>query len=344
MEKVALLIVVGLALSVQINAQKSSEPDSLYQEIIQKYKLEFKKIDHDNRSLTDSVGALRALELEELYNKYPQKNAAKKGLVLAFRAWLNVDSVAVMGKYVNQISFNDEIWHELMTWYSYGLNNSRTDPFKYFGWLEEILETESVTNSNSLTFLYSELGKFEMRINENRSKAIEYFENIIDLNADSVEVEMAKRDLYDLRSLQIGQKAPQFSVTDLEGNLVELKDYQGKYVLIEFWATWCGPCIPEIPYLKKAYENFGDREDFKMIGISLDTDRVKLKEFLEENEIKWTQILDEGGTGKWSGKLGTLFAVGNGIPKTFLIDKVGNIIATELRKEKLNEILSQHLE
>lgn len=344
MEKVALLIVVGLALSVQINAQKSSEPDSLYQEIIQKYKLEFEKIDHDNRSLTDSVGALRALELEELYNTYPDSQSGKKGLVVAFKAWLNVDSLDIMGGYINNISPNSDLWGDLIPWYNFALMNSGAKPDKFYNYLKSILETESVKNPNNLSYIFSELGSLEMIINSDTLETRKYFEKVIEINTDSFEVEAAKRDLYDLNKLQIGNQLPSFRVKDVAGNVIDTQDFEGKYVLIEFWATWCGPCIPEIPYLKKAYENFGDREDFKMIGVSLDTDRVKLKEFLEENEIKWTQILDEGGTGKWSGKLGTLFAVGNGIPKTFLIDKEGNIIATELRKERLNEILSQHLE
>ncbi|MEQ9090881.1 MAG: TlpA disulfide reductase family protein [Balneola sp.] len=344
MEKIVLLIIVVLALSGQIIAQKSPEPDSLYQEIIQKFKLEFEKIDHANRSLTDSVGALRALEFEELYNKYPESESGKKGLVVAFKGWLNVDSLDIMGVYINNISPDSDLWGDLIPWYNFALMNSGAKPDKFYNYLKSILKTESVKNPNNLSYIYSELGSLEMIINSDTLETRKYFEKVIEINTDSFEVEAAKRDLYDLNKLQIGNQLPGFRAKDIAGNVIDTRDFEGKYILIEFWATWCGPCIPEIPYLKKAYDDFGDREDFKIIGVSLDTDRVKLKEFLEENEIKWTQIIDEGGAGKWSGKLGTLFAVGNGIPKTFLIDKEGKIIAKELRKERLNEILSQHLD
>ena len=344
MKSISLFIIIGLAFSGRINAQQSNEPDSLYQEIIHKYTSEFEKADQENRATLDSIGALRALELEQLYNKYPQNNAARKGLLLAFKSWLNVDSVATMANYVNSVSFNDNLWHQLMELYSYGLQNTRTDPFKYFESLEAILKNEDVINFNSLSFLYSELGKFEMMIQQDTKKAIMYFEKVVDLEVDSVEVEMAKRNLYDLRKLNIGQTVPHFKTQDINGNVIDIRNYKGKYVLIEFWATWCGPCLPEIPFLKKAYSKYGERNDFEMIGVSLDTDRDKLREFLKDHDIDWIQILDEGGENKWNGKLGTLFAVGNGIPKTFLIDKEGKIIATELRKERLSEILSEYLD
>jgi peroxiredoxin len=93
--------------------------------------------------------------------------------------------------------------------------------------------------------------------------------------------------------------------------------------------------MPEIPYLRDVYQKYGIRDDFAMIGVSLDEDINELEAFLKENDMNWPQILDNDRESKWHGELGHSYAVGNGIPKSFLIDTDGVIIAKDLRKEDL---------
>ena len=115
----------------------------------------------------------------------------------------------------------------------------------------------------------------------------------------------------------IGKPAPNFQVTDLKGETLSLEKYRGQVVLLDFWATWCGPCITEMPKIKKTYAQYKDQQ-FQIIGISLDTSREPLETYIEKEGLEWVQYWDE------SGEIRTLYGVW-GIPSAFLIDGEGII-------------------
>jgi beta-lactamase regulating signal transducer with metallopeptidase domain/thiol-disulfide isomerase/thioredoxin len=120
--------------------------------------------------------------------------------------------------------------------------------------------------------------------------------------------------------------APEFDATDMAGKKFSLADYRGKYVLLDFWATWCGPCVGEIPYLKKVHDKFKDRGDFAMISLSLDKTIAEPREFLKKNDLPWVQ----GYLGNWSDtKVAGQYGV-QGIPAVFLVSPEGKIIESEL--------------
>ena len=130
--------------------------------------------------------------------------------------------------------------------------------------------------------------------------------------------------------LAVGKPFPAFAEKDLDGKPLALANFKGRVVLVDFWATWCGPCVAELPNVQAAYTKY-HAKGFEIIGISLDQDRDKLTAFLKEKDIPWAQYFDGLG---WQSKLGQQFGI-NSIPATFLLDRDGIIIARNLRGEGL---------
>lgn len=133
--------------------------------------------------------------------------------------------------------------------------------------------------------------------------------------------------------------APPFTVSDLTGNEVKLADYQGKYVLLDFWATWCGPCVGEVPYLKEAWEKFKGNPKFAMISLSLDKALDEPRAFVKKNGMDWKQ----GFLGPWDkatlpGEYGV-----QGIPALFLIGPDGKILASGFEGHALASTLKKHV-
>lgn len=136
-----------------------------------------------------------------------------------------------------------------------------------------------------------------------------------------------------------GQVLPEFSpVVDLDGKPVSLADYRGKLVLLDFWATWCGPCIVEMPNVKAVYEKYRD-QGFEIIGISLDTDEAALRKFIKENQLPWRQVFDGK---RWEGPLAQQYGV-RSIPAQFLIDREGRVISVKARGKRLNALVEAEI-
>ena len=131
----------------------------------------------------------------------------------------------------------------------------------------------------------------------------------------------------------IGKPALDFQVTDLKGETLSLKDLRGQVVLLDFWATWCGPCIAEMPNVKKTYAKYKDQK-FQIIGISLDRSEKPLEAYVEKEELGWLHYWDK------SRKVSTMYKV-QGIPSTFLIDGEGVIRKTNLRGHALEHAVAE---
>jgi peroxiredoxin len=138
----------------------------------------------------------------------------------------------------------------------------------------------------------------------------------------------------------IGATAPEFALPDSSGKVFKLADFKGKYVLVDFWASWCGPCRHENPYVVEAYQKFKDK-NFTIIGISLDAEwtRAAWVKAIVSDKLTWTQLSDLKG---WDSDVAHLYMV-RAIPSNFLISPDGVIIAKDLREEaldlKLEEVL-----
>jgi peroxiredoxin len=136
----------------------------------------------------------------------------------------------------------------------------------------------------------------------------------------------------------VGTQALDFRAKDLSGNEIVLSELRGNVVLIDFWATWCPPCIEELPNVKRIYGKNKDK-DFVIIGISVDREFDDLEAFLEGSGIDWPQIFDYGVAG---GRISDAYRV-EFIPSTFLIDRNGIIRHVDLRDTELERAVSELL-
>lgn len=135
-----------------------------------------------------------------------------------------------------------------------------------------------------------------------------------------------------------GAEAPDFSGTTIDDKPIKLSDYKGKVVLIDFWATWCGPCLMELPNIKKLYEANKDK-GFEIIGVSADEDVADLKKLVEQENLQWPQIFDGGDDG---GKIQEIYGVMK-YPTTVLVDKEGKISVVDARGEDLDKAVEKLL-
>lgn len=140
---------------------------------------------------------------------------------------------------------------------------------------------------------------------------------------------------------EIGKPYIDVVLPDVDGNTVALSSLvgEGKWVLIDFWATWCGPCRHEIPFLREAYAKYHPK-GFEIYGVSLDNDREKWAAFLPENGMTWVNVLgvDENRKSPASDSYAVQF-----IPTNFLISPEGKIVATGLRGESIDTTLAEYI-
>ncbi len=132
----------------------------------------------------------------------------------------------------------------------------------------------------------------------------------------------------------VGKPMPIDGVTH-DDKKFTIEQYRGKVVLVDFWATWCGPCRAAMPALIELYDELHD-EGFEVVGISLDQDKDALLKYIDENEIEWPNIFDADDSDSDRKALAERYGV-NAIPTTFLLDKEGRVVAKNLHGEKLKE-------
>ncbi len=141
-----------------------------------------------------------------------------------------------------------------------------------------------------------------------------------------------------LQATSIGKAAPDFTLNDVNDKPIQLSSLQGKYILLDFWASWCRPCRMENPNVVKAFETFKNK-NFTVLGVSLDEDKAAWLNAIAKDNLMWQHLSDLKG---WRSTAATLYNV-QSIPANFLIDPSGKIVAKDLRGEALESKLKELL-
>jgi peroxiredoxin len=268
-----------------------------------------------------------AREFFQYYLDHPLSPTGERALTGAFSMWGDAGLSNEIERAVERISPDADVWTRILGGIKTAFEKQER-PEDYTRLLNRL--NAILTQPRSRSGVLLRLADHYVA-EEQPDSARTFYEQVVALNAYSVHANRAHAALYEINALGIGKGAPDFIAEDVKGDTVSLAALRGKVVVLEFWATWCGPCLPEIPHLKQLDASFGD--EVVMIGISLDDDAAGLATFLEQEGITWPQIREAA---MFDGRLPSLYNV-SAIPRNFVIDREGRIAHKDLRGEALAE-------
>lgn len=147
-----------------------------------------------------------------------------------------------------------------------------------------------------------------------------------------------KKELDIEERMQAGMEAPAFTLNDTTGKTVSLASFRGKYVLVDFWASWCGPCRQENPNVVKAYNMYKDK-NFTILGVSLDENKAAWEKAINSDGLTWNHVSDLKG---WKNEAAIQYGI-RAIPSNYLLNPEGKILAHNLRGEALEDTLAHFL-
>ncbi len=271
----------------------------------------------------------------DLYLARRPSDIARYAAQYAFMMFTNVEGGSRLAEAaLQQIGDDGETLAGVAQWAVYAYqNDDRREEAEALG--ERLLA--GISSGEGRSALLHEFAQNALHSGE-YAEARAFCERVIALNASPRDVTRCKGMLHQMDNLNSGQMAPVFEATDIDGNPIRLAGLRGKAVLIDFWATWCGPCRGEFPHLRRVNEKFaGDR--FVVLSISLDEDCEDARKMIEKEKLTWLHVCE----GAWSGsKIAQLYNV-MGIPSTWLIAPDGTIAKKGLREHDLDKAIGELL-
>ena len=206
----------------------------------------------------------------------------------------------------------------------------------FIGEIKEIYKTFILNNPDSQVSMLA-LGEYAQMASD-ISEIEPLFNSLSSAIQDTNEGKAISKQINIGKVTAIGSTAPDFTQNDPKGNPVSLSGFRGKYLFIDFWASWCGPCRKENPNVVKAYQQYKDK-NFEILGVSLDNSSPAWIDAIEKDKLTWPQVSDLKG---WKNEVAIQYNI-QSIPQNLLLDPNGVIIAKNLRGEELSKALEKHL-
>jgi thiol-disulfide isomerase/thioredoxin len=171
------------------------------------------------------------------------------------------------------------------------------------------------------------------------AKAYPEFGEILSKSKEPEVAERAQMLVGAGRRMNLVGKPLELTGKTLKGQDFDIKNLKGKVVLVDFWATWCGPCLAEYPNILQNFEAYHDK-GFEVVGVSLDADRAALEKYVDEKQVPWTTLHEKEAGGRHPAA--TYYGI-FGIPAVILIDKEGNVVSLNARGPELGRLLAEQL-
>ncbi len=201
--------------------------------------------------------------------------------------------------------------------------------------MQEMIKTaaaENAANTAGAFLIYRRLRHF-LSLDEKK----QFADLFTGEGASSVYAQLLNNEIQILDNVAIGRIAPNFEMEDPQGSLISLDAFRGKYLMINFWASWCGPCRAKNPSVVKLYKDLGDF-DFEILGVSLDRNREDWLKGIQDDNLTWPQVSD---LQFWENSAAKLYGV-SAIPHSVLLDKEGRIIGKNLDVEEIYQKVTDH--